>query len=1217
MMALRDMSIRQKLMLLMMLTSSAALLLACLAFVTYELVTMRQQMARELSALAGIIADNSTAALSFKDRKAAEETLSTLAAKEQIVAAALFDTRGAMFARYLRAGTAPGEVPDRPEEAGYRFESGRLVLFAPVQMDRERIGTVFLQSDLSVMAARLKRYTAIVVMVMAASSILALLLASRLQGVISGPILELVGTTRLVAAEKNYAARAVRRSRDEFGLLIDGFNDMLAQIQERDRALESAREALERRVIERTRELQQQVSYIQLLRTVAALANETSTIEEPLQHCLDAVCDLTGWPVGHVYARSSEAHEVLVPLDIWHLDDPERFEAFRRATAKTSLRRGEGLPGRVMETGKPAWIVNVQEDPNFPRGGAASDIGVRAAFGFPVLVAGEVAAVLEFFSSDVMDRDDRLLEVMAQVGSQLGPVIQRRRAEESLRQSEEKYRSLVANIPDVTWSSDSAGRTLFISPNVEKVYGYTPAEICSDPGLWFGRIHPEDVQRVRAAYGDLFERNFKFEVEYRIQRKDGEWIWLYDRTLGSYQKNGVAYADGIFADVTVRKQAELELQKAKAAAEQASQAKSEFLANMSHEIRTPMNGIIGMTDLLLDSRPNHEQREYLELVRSSADALMVLINDILDFSKIEAGRLDLDPIDFGLRDCLDEAMRILAVRAHAKGLELACHVLPDVPDAMVGDPGRLRQVLINLVGNAIKFTDAGEVVVRVESDAVSGDRAHLRFAVSDTGIGIPRDKHGAIFEAFTQADGSTTRKYGGTGLGLTISSQLVELMGGRIWVESEVGRGSTFRFTARFGLQAESTRLPETTPPEELMGLPVLVVDDNATNRRIMEELFLGWRMQPMTVDGGRAALAALATAARARRPFRLIILDCNMPDMDGFAVAEAIHANPDLAGLSLIMLTSGGQRGEAARCRKAGIAAYLTKPTRRSELLDVVMTVLSPSPAGKETPLITRHSLREKRRRLRILLVEDNAVNRAVAVRMLERRGQTVTIARHGKEALDILSSNTFDVALMDLQMPHMGGLEATAAIRARERETRQHLPIIAMTAHAMKGDREECLAAGMDGYVSKPIQADQVFEVLDAVLAARGTVALPPAAQAARKGPGLVDRDALMTRLDGDGRLLAEIVDLFLQSSPQLVRDIKKALAAHDRKGLQRAAHTLKGAVSNFGARTVWAAALKMEKIGQSGNLSQGRQALSVLEKELGRLRKELVRMAEGHAA
>ncbi|MBI2016647.1 MAG: HAMP domain-containing protein, partial [Candidatus Rokubacteria bacterium] len=359
MIVFRDKSIKQKLMLLMMLTSSAALLLACLAFVTYELVTMRQQMARELSALAGIIADNSTAALSFKDRKSAEETLATLAAKEQIVAAALYAADGSLFARYLRAGTPPAAVPDAPKAEGYRFESGRLLLSAPVLMDRDRIGTVFLLSDLSLMVARLVRYTAIVVAVMAASSILALLLASRLQGAISAPILDLVETTRVVAIEKNYSARAVRKTRDEVGLLIDGFNEMLTQIQERDRALQSAREALEQRVEERTRELQQQVSYIQLLRTVAALANETSTIEEPLQHCLDAVCGLTGWPVGHVYVRSADARDLLVPLDVWHLDDPRRYAVFQELTRSTSLRRGEGLPGRMMETGKPAWIVNV------------------------------------------------------------------------------------------------------------------------------------------------------------------------------------------------------------------------------------------------------------------------------------------------------------------------------------------------------------------------------------------------------------------------------------------------------------------------------------------------------------------------------------------------------------------------------------------------------------------------------------------------------------------------------------------------------------------------------------------------------------------------------------------------------------------------------------------------------------------------------------------
>ncbi len=1225
MIAFKDLSIKRKLTLLMMLTSCAALLLACLGFMTYELVTMRQTMAQELSTLAGIIADNSTAALSFKDSKAAEETLATLGAKQQIVAAAIFGPDDVLFARYLRPGAGAEAIPRSPEAGGYRFESRRLLLFGPVLMDKERIGTVYLVSDLSLMVLRIQRYLVIVLVVMAASGILALLLASRLQGVISEPILDLVGATRLVAMEKNYGVRAPRHSRDEVGLLIDGFNDMLSQIQERDRALEGAREALEQRVHERTRELQQQLAYIQLLRTVAELANETTTIEEQLQGCLNAVGGLIGWPVGHVYMRSQEGPDQLVPMPIWHLEDPARFSVFRETTERTILRRGEGLAGAVMATGVPAWVRDFPLESDFPRAQAAREASIRAGFAIPVVVGGEVEAVLEFFTTREIDRDDKLLLVMTQIGTQLGPIIQRRRAEVSLRRSEEKYRSLVANIPDVTWTSDSRGHTVFISPNVETVYGFTPEEIYADAGLWFARIHPDDVTMVKEAYRGLFEANRKFEVEYRIRRKDGAWIWLYDRTLGTYRKGADTYADGSFTDITARKQAELDLQKTKEAAEQASRAKSEFLANMSHEIRTPMNGIIGMTELLLDGRIRPEQREYLDMVKSSADALLTLINDILDFSKIEAGRLEIEPIEFGLRDCLDDTMRILAVRAHTKGLELACHVLPEVPDTVVGDPGRLRQILINLVGNAIKFTERGEVVVRVESDPPAPDHVQLRFAVSDTGIGIPKEKHETVFEAFTQADGSTTRKYGGTGLGLTISSQLVELMGGRIELDSEVSRGSTFRFSGRFGLQLGRSPAAASPLPVELQDLPVLVVDDNATNRRILEEMFEAWRMKPVTVDGGEKVLATLRGAARRGRPFRLVVLDANMPGMDGFAVAERIHRDRDLKGLDLIMLTSGGQRGEAARCREVGISAYLTKPTRRSELLDLIMTVLHPPAAGaRRSRLITRHTLREEKRRLRILLVEDNPVNRAVAARMLERRGHKVTIAHTGREALDLTRARAFEVALMDLQMPEMGGLEATAAIRERERTTGKHLKIVAMTAHAMKGDRERCLAAGMDGYLAKPIQAKDLFEVLDGVLSQKpleedspGGAPAPAQAPASSRRGGVIDENALMARLDGDTGLLAEVVDLFFESAPRLMRDLKKALEARDAASVERAAHTLKGAVANFGARTVFEATMRMERLGHDGDLTGARRAWTPLEKEMGRLKKALARLAEEHAA
>src|SRR5438093_1681173 len=437
-------------------------------------------------------------------------------------------------------------------------------------------------------------------------------------------------------------------------------------------------------------------------------------------------------------------------------------------------------------------------------------------------------------------------------------------------------------------------------------------------------------------------------------------------------------------------------------------------------------------------------------------------------------------------------------------------------------------------------------------------------------------------------------------------------MGGRIWVNSLIGCGRTFRFSVRLGLQRGRTLTPEPPPPQELRDLPVLVVDDNATNRRILEEMFEGWRMKPVAVDGGEAALMALKNAARGGRPFRLVILDANMPGMDGFTLAERIQGERQLQGLDLIMLTSGGQRGEAARCREVGISAYLTKPTRRSELLDLIMTVLHPPAAGaRRSRLITRHTLREEKRRLNILLVEDNPVNRAVAVRMLERRGHKVTVAHTGREALDLSRARPFEVALMDLQMPEMGGLEATAAIRERERATGKHLPIVAMTAHAMKGDRERCLAAGMDGYLAKPIQAKDLFEVIDGVLSQKPPAENAPgpatAPAAARRGE-VLDENALMARLDGDTGLLAEIVELFLETAPRLMRDLKKALEARDAVSVERAAHTLKGAVANFGARTVFEATMRMETLGHDRDLTGARRAWTPLEKEMGRLKKAL---------
>jgi len=912
---LHHMSLGRKLTAIIMAISGVTLLLACVAMGAYDIVSFRRSMARDLATLAEVIARNSTAALTFHDPKAAQDVLAALGAEPHITAACIYDADGKLFAKYQRDPHSAWPIPASPEAIGTRFSHGHLAEFHPIRLQGDRIGAVCIESDLGEMHARLRHYGGVIGIVLLFSSLIAFVLAAQFQQLISVPVFQLVRTINQVAEEEDYSLRAPVMHRDEIGLVVNGFNGMLAKIQQRDEELQRQRDHLEDEVAIRTAEL--------------------------------------------------------------------------------------------------------------------------------------------------------------------------------------------------------------VTTNVHLIT-------------------------------------------------------------------------------------------AKDVAEEANRAKSEFLANMSHEIRTPINGILGMTELTLDTVLTKEQQDYLLMVRTSGEALLSVVNDILDFSKVEAGMLDLDEIEFNLYNCVGETMKTLALRAHQKGIELAYDASPDIPWRVIGDPGRLRQILVNLVGNAIKFTAKGEVLVGIENRPGATDEIQLQFSVSDTGIGIPAEKQGLLFKAFSQADSSTTRKYGGTGLGLAISAKLVERMGGKLWVESEAGKGSIFRFTAHFKPGVAEEKKAEPLLRERLKEMPVLIVDDNSTNSRILHDMTQSWGMLPVVAYRGSDALAMAERAQQSGAPFRLILLDVCMPGMDGFEVAEKFRDNPVLRDATILLLTSAGHPGEAARCLELRISAYLLKPVLKADLLTAVLTVLGGKinqAAALSPSLVTRHSLRESPRKRRVLVAEDNAINQALIVRLLIKLGHASVLAKNGKEAVGLASSEKFDLVFMDVQMPEMDGLAATRAIRQKETIDGTHLPIYAMTAHAMKGDRERCMESGMDGYLAKPIR----FSDVEQTLAGLDSEATMPDEKTNENIPIIAvdtwNRADTIERLGGDEDLLRELVEIFVTESPKLLIKLRDAIAASDAEAVMRGAHSIKGELSCLGAVAAANTAQKLETMGSNKEMAGAPEMFTNLERELKAVKLALV--------
>ncbi len=1425
-----QLALRRKLTLIIMMTALAALLLASTGFLIYDVVNFRDSLKRDLTSLADITGANSSAAITFNDAKAAEkDTLELLRERPHIMAAIVYRTSGEVFASYIRSDLKKSYRPPRLSEPGEIKTDESFGVYRQIFYDNKPIGTIYLETDFGEQNEKFNNYMGIVAMVLLFSGLAAYLISIRLQSVISVPILRLEQTAQEVASKRDYSLRAKSTSEDEIGRLIERFNEMLAQIQARDEALQKTHGDLEQRVQERTLELRREVEEKELAQRQMSqseqLHRQMAINASDLLYVIHPDAELVDYYGQVDYLLDYDEGQFPRTLAAWHesIHDHDRARvvaAYAVACANGTLfseeyhiRNAHGEWRYWAQRGKP---ILSPEGKAIRFVGACSDItarkkaedelrrsesilrsfydsaplmmGVVELRGENILHIRDNLASAKFFyttptameyklASDLgasketinlwlknyraseqskqpvrfeYEHQDKITKLwMSVTVSFVGhtpsdhsrfsyvaeDVTEQKRFEQALRQSEAQFRSVIETAGSVIVGLRPDFSIFEWNQEAERVFGYQRDEVLAQNYLTL--VIPEgerprvaeDIQKVY--HGDA-TRNF----ENLVRTKDGRQytlLWnvtalpsdtgmpgiiaigqditerkaaeekfrvlfeqssdahlLFDETgiidcnhatiamlrgkdkadvlalhparlSPEFQADGrrsmekciemdrTAYEQGhhrfewthrrmdgedflvevsltpvilnkkpvmlvVWHDITERKRAEEAMRQAKDAAEAANLAKSQFLATMSHEIRTPMNGVIGMTDLLLTTKLDHEQRDYAETVRNSAEALLDIINDILDFSKIEAGKMNFESVDFNLHQVVDGTIDLLAERAHRKGLDLLYMVHQDCCHALRGDPGRLRQILLNLIANAIKFTEHGEVFVQVTPDTETSENTSIRFAITDTGIGISAEVQERLFQPFTQADSSTTRRYGGTGLGLAICKQLVEMLGGRIGLHSVPGQGSTFWFTIPLEKQPAPSS-PRQETPLELVGQRAMVLSDNATRRKVIHHYILSWRMR----NGGAAtpaeALEMLRREATNGVRFNFVIVD--LPAEAGLTFAQTVKADPLLANTQLICLHNVGERPADTQFRSKVWAAMLGKPLRPQDLLScfaqLVGVRLQAHPVPQTTP-----GEPASRSELKILLAEDNLVNQKVALKILDRLGYTADVVGHGFEVLEALQKKPYDIILMDCQMPEMDGYETTRAIRQKNfpgshqcLTDLDRLHIIALTANAMAGDRDTCLAAGMDDYIAKPIRREDLQAALQR--------SVQTATKTASNNAPIVRlnmeaiRELQSLREEGGADPLADVVAAFVEHSPRMIAEMQSYATLGRMDGLQRAAHSLKGSASNLGAEVLARLCGDLEKAAKENHRDVFPALLTRLESEYLYIEDELQRLVK----